>query len=741
MPERPASDSLWSFSLRSHNALDYCSSSDSEDGHYDAPQEEPKVAGKSDPASEEARLLQELDIGSRTDDATYKPNPWSIAKANAATRAPKPDPPVKRKVDTSRPSKAPQQTVMDLLRQQAKKTAHLPTEIPSAKTQTSPHPTGPYPQVSSPRVSDPLPVEDAHIPSDDTLVDSLFIETPCLPKLEEVAPTDIIPAPSSPRSPRIFAHSDGTNPPLPITAGLTSQPLAHNLPHTSSHAVFPHVESRPTQHHSSVPHGRDLRTMLFKPSTSSKPTASPSAPVLHGTLLPPATPFVNVIKSGPAPSSSSLRGQTPMTRSPLFKRERSSPDLPPPPSQYRAYYGSPSRPSAHSHSSPVPRRAYTPIPERSAYHIHYGSHSASSPIPSSSRARFDQEHDFSPKPSPTLTRFAFHPPSPRIRRMERHDVHDTPAPGPHHLAVCNESRASPSHRVSSRRQPKSPSLSPSPSPKRRGTTKQPKRDAYEAFSSPEDNWSTIPAKKSRNKSEKDGRPRDAVTKPFKMPIALGSVLAGRGRMAQASSAMTRGAKYMPPPPKNIPHRARAEPLSPSGPSSDAQSPFAYRHPGSPSRPKCDDGLSVPVLSPPSFRPMAIRRAPPLPVPLSSFRCPTPFREPMPQFRQPPAARFTHAATSSDTLSSDGRPHDEWDEHNNDERTVSFDTPTLARRYHAVRRGVAERKRLSAETWNILGLPSCGVVFRDEWKSGAAAAEEGGKMKKFEIVIVAWSGNT
>ena len=74
---RSASDSCWSFSL--------C------DGQYDmemsdSESDQDDLASSNAKHRADASLLQELDIASRQDTANYKPNPWSIAKANAASR-------------------------------------------------------------------------------------------------------------------------------------------------------------------------------------------------------------------------------------------------------------------------------------------------------------------------------------------------------------------------------------------------------------------------------------------------------------------------------------------------------------------------------------------------------------------------------------------------------------------------------------------------------------------------------
>ena len=75
----------WSRNLRTNNFSD--SDSDSDDS---SPTGRDSGLGSSSdrppPISEDARLIKELDLSSRHDEAVFKPNPWSIAKVNAAAR-------------------------------------------------------------------------------------------------------------------------------------------------------------------------------------------------------------------------------------------------------------------------------------------------------------------------------------------------------------------------------------------------------------------------------------------------------------------------------------------------------------------------------------------------------------------------------------------------------------------------------------------------------------------------------
>ncbi|KAL4247528.1 hypothetical protein ABKN59_007340 [Abortiporus biennis] len=97
-----ASDSpSWSYDLHSRLRTE---SSDT-DGEQSPPSTQPIVT------SDEAQLIKELDLSSRPDEAVYKPNPWTIAKGNAATRKTQVKNntitrPARKKLITLRPSNA-----------------------------------------------------------------------------------------------------------------------------------------------------------------------------------------------------------------------------------------------------------------------------------------------------------------------------------------------------------------------------------------------------------------------------------------------------------------------------------------------------------------------------------------------------------------------------------------------------------------------------------------------------------
>ena len=103
----PSTDGGWSFDLRSYD--NFCSSSS------------PSPASSPPSLSTDAQLLKDIDLTSRNDEALYKPNPWSIAKINAASR-PKSD--VELGIPTGsmtmeKKLKKPKGLIVDFLKKQA----------------------------------------------------------------------------------------------------------------------------------------------------------------------------------------------------------------------------------------------------------------------------------------------------------------------------------------------------------------------------------------------------------------------------------------------------------------------------------------------------------------------------------------------------------------------------------------------------------------------------------------------
>lgn len=73
-------------------------------------------------------------------------------------------------------------------------------------------------------------------------------------------------------------------------------------------------------------------------------------------------------------------------------------------------------------------------------------------------------------------------------------------------------------------------------------TRLPERDPYDLLSSPEANWSTLPAKKKANSSKRPGQSSNATSAKFRLPLATSTVAAAE------PEAKRRRVSYLPPPP-------------------------------------------------------------------------------------------------------------------------------------------------------------------------------------------------
>lgn len=293
----------WSFSLRSYGCDGQDSSSDS-DADDDDDHQQAAVAcktGKSSLVSEEASLLEELDISSRVDTATYKPNPWSIAKANASTRpklvTPSMHPTVSSGATTTRKDKPPHPTVLDLLRKPCKRASASNSYAKPVPPKRQAHGRNSIP------IDPPTPGHvDAHTPSDETLVDDGFDNQHCLSKSSEncsevatlVAFGPLSPpamsshegklGPGSRSIPRNISLPRDISPLKPSSSTVSTYPLpntAHIVNHSGSSLVHPQPAA---QFLTKATPKKDLRSMLFRPSTRAHHTPAMSASP-HGSPL------------------------------------------------------------------------------------------------------------------------------------------------------------------------------------------------------------------------------------------------------------------------------------------------------------------------------------------------------------------------------------------------------------------------------------------------------------------------
>ncbi|KAM5534706.1 hypothetical protein V8D89_011570 [Ganoderma adspersum] len=550
----------WSFSLRSGNYLYGTSSSDddSDDG-LSRPAPDSACTGEKTQPSEEARLLGELDLASRTDSASYKPNPWTIAKANAAVRAPRPSAPTKEARQKKHHST--QATVLDLLRAQPKT---IPTGRACQMQSVVQEPT--TCKSGSP---DRLVSDDAHISSDDTLVDTL--DPVVFSKLDDndstVVPSFSLLSPSGAPPGEVVVPDPQSRQCHPASPSRSSYLINHYRIGTH-HRVPAEVPLPPSDRLSA---GQELRAMLFhsSPTGHTLKEASASQPSQLTHAIAPASRTASLSLFPGKWHLWSLLVQLIGPHSPSSIRPRSSvPILPLETGGLPLYQSS-------SQSSPIPTRAYNP-PTRDP-----------SPYPASSPHRSQAIGR-----GATLDRFAFRPSSPPRPPFAQPFATRQPSssPSPHH------SRSSP--RLSITRGSRASRAPP---------RKVPKRCAYEAFSSPDSSWHTIlPGKNHKQKGNDGTKPVTTTNFRLRLQAACPTNESRKGREDAASETADAKPRVVTPLPRGRDIDTSHEPC-----------PSLSNHSGSVTSPDDQDPHPTPV-----FRPMAIRRAAPPHMSLPAYRAPT-----------------------------------------------------------------------------------------------------------------------
>lgn len=107
-------DTDWSFNLRSSASGFFDSDDDNEENVGDA-------GTHSHPPSSSSQTLQQIDLAAREDKALYKPNPWSIARINAASRPRQLNATRKSAPEKPAAKKLPQGAIVDAFKRQAQK--------------------------------------------------------------------------------------------------------------------------------------------------------------------------------------------------------------------------------------------------------------------------------------------------------------------------------------------------------------------------------------------------------------------------------------------------------------------------------------------------------------------------------------------------------------------------------------------------------------------------------------------
>ncbi|KAJ7246328.1 hypothetical protein B0H12DRAFT_1325162 [Mycena haematopus] len=248
------SSAIWSFNLRS-TKTNHDSDSDS-DFNDDLP---------SNSISEETRLLQDLDISHREETVVYKPNPFSIAKINAAARRTH-VPPAPAVDHTAKPaSKKPTGRIVDSFKKtQQKKSSNSVTKSnaldPNSDAIASP--TVKFPIASPPHnatTAISIPRMDGTEPKDRTTSPELIrVDAPEIPSPVDAGPGVVLPqaaddmyahiSAASPRSvpqkrslapnSSSFTLKDPATPTIPKSNARNVLPLTHTI-HTSISTTSP----------------------------------------------------------------------------------------------------------------------------------------------------------------------------------------------------------------------------------------------------------------------------------------------------------------------------------------------------------------------------------------------------------------------------------------------------------------------------------------------------------------------
>lgn len=109
-------DTDWSFRLRFDTGLPGDADSDDDnEGHVG------DAGTSSRLSSGSSQMLRQIDLAAREDSAQYKPNPWSIARVNAASRSRQPNATIKSVSEKPAAKKLPQGAIVDALKRQAQK--------------------------------------------------------------------------------------------------------------------------------------------------------------------------------------------------------------------------------------------------------------------------------------------------------------------------------------------------------------------------------------------------------------------------------------------------------------------------------------------------------------------------------------------------------------------------------------------------------------------------------------------
>ncbi|GLB38929.1 hypothetical protein LshimejAT787_0600910 [Lyophyllum shimeji] len=723
-------DSEWSFSCRTTPYSAYSDSDDSDASVSDSGH---------DKKSDETELLKDLDLSSREETVVYKPNPFSIAKINAASRghvalrtktrgsessrrspAIVPLRPDKPKAKTK--SAGSNGNIIDGFRKQVQRIAAQPPGRTS-NTGLKRSPSRSSIQVGS--MAMPLSTAPDHKPKS-TPFRSLIPDTTALeacvtpqnrPSVAATPPnvsvTRKLTSPMSVQTspdPRSVARAPVTNKRTTTRAHISSQntPSRHQMLHIAYPLANPgDRESKIAYRARAIPFSSPPQQQTRQPELSRSHGGHGRTPMTMSSPLKPARRVdpldgdisvhsTNRSRAGLVASSGFPDHQYPSASlSPTFAyrspRARSGPLIRPDdqvlpedatyPSRYSALSPfldrdlGPARSESFAMTSALSVRASTPV---TPAHMPVSRHCGSMPSPPTTT--LDPDVDYSAAPLPISSTQATETNLSQLRAHSEYLYLTEPEPA--------------SNRSSTAKCTRELSLSPSPSlsppriarlqtPSRRPNKRKP--DAYSFVTSdPDESWSTLTKPKKSKTSCSLGIKRSSK---FRVPRhGLG---ASPGKTTRKSGMPATSARrvivFLPPPLKTSSASADEVVRTTSAANTDQNGRHAY-----PSR--------IPSSSPPPHEVVEVM-PPPMP---DSSGTKSPLEEKCERYRplSPPL---------SDSLGPIPREQEQQDDSN---LRMSVDLDEIGRMYPRVKAAWRERRRKSEGVWEMLGLPSCGRVYCD-----------------------------
>ncbi|KAF7975103.1 hypothetical protein HWV62_10379 [Athelia sp. TMB] len=769
MSKPPNQASLgWSFNSRSRTAAYDSDSDDSDSGENNL-----KDGRALEQLSEDAQLLKDLDLSTRSETAEYKPNPFNIAKINAASRPRRESTSGDRSNPIGKPVKkktAPHGRIVDSFKRQASRPTNtlLKPDAPIGVTNKHPSPlkTLIHPNatkiVSNPQVSrlktpasslNPTMASNySGLPHNST--DDRHTHSPIQSTLDSFV------SPSA-----ILRGSDAHPFYTPRKCELSSLPRTHLFSQSFSSPPAQAQRYRPEQSYAqSSPIQSTQRPFLFEVQKRSYTNGPLPEIEYSGAYMHPITehslPYVqneasmreeedkyatHEIAHFPIGLSDTELGDEPQGFS-LSGLDATS---------ERSGFGTSSNIDLFSYSSPAavaspvstnPRRVapIAPQPLQASQSQQYPRQNKRfrSPLLSRGKPESPAQQLYTECP-PSAHRRPEHTPRPAVEPGSNCDVQVGSAfiaqTCPNVLQQQREPEASTPTTHLKRRCPPGPSQSSSPAAfdicvpsapkKKRGLiTSAPMRpphtasttnvrDAYSFEPSPEELWSTLPTRKKPIVPKKEFGMK--ASGKFRMPINLGSGKKGFGKSTEATGNETRIARrvvtYLPPPQAKPEVKPLPKLIEQAGREEIVYTDSGTGEDETPSRCLADIAEATGTNSEHASQQLGSRLT----------RCPSksPQHEDDTEFFESGSSPTLVEHRSSGSF----------------EEETSMKLESIIERYPQTRAAMRKRRHLAYHFKDLLGLDSCGVdsIYRDSCAPEAIAAAR--DQEKWEVPIVVWKG--